>query len=297
MEERRLPQNTTAINIMLRQMKAKQLNVREEDLVESHIDGKRKLTVKDECPTNSKKRFRQRSVRGVGSVIDEINFRLSDAELLIKDLESKGSIVGMESYDLLDQLCAIAEKVETTIHPLLEMEEEIEHKKNSIDNYHKYLKTTIAIHKMRQMGDIQSAEKIENNQGSDYRKFRLVYRSITPMLNQARVLRLTLLKEKRRLLNLQYNLMRRFLRWQVEEVIALIQSGSCDPSQSEQYLLTLKPWSMISEFPLSILKKEISSTEQIAVLETDIDKLLDQVDDALPTTSELINKIHLLLDK
>jgi len=289
--------NKQNIDMMFKQFKAEQLGVKIEDLKEAHVDGKRVFVAKKQEETTAKKRTRQRSIRGQGSVIQEINNRLSDTEELIKDLEAKSLIVGMESYDLLDQLGAIAEKAEAAIHPLIDLEEGIDRQKNSVIDYYKHHRTFIEVQKLRQVGDIKSAEEMENNQGADYREFRLVYRAMVPLLNQARELRLTLLREKRRLLNLQYNMMRKFLFWQVNETIEYIENAPGDHSQFDQYLQGLKPWQQVPDYQLAILKPGTPVARQISLLESDINTLMEQVDDALPTASEFINKIADLLNR
>lgn len=285
-------QNKQNIDILYKQLKSSQLGVDVNQLKETHVDGKRVFVVKKESEGPVAKRTRQRSIRGSGSVIDDINNRLSDTEELIKDLEDKKLIVGMESYDLLDQLSVIAEKTEAAIHPLIELEEEIERRKTSVVDYPVHHRTFIEIQKLRQVGDIKSAEEIENVQGSDYREFRLIYRAMVPLLNQARELRLNLLREKRRLLNLQFNMMRKFLYWQVSVVFDLVNDSSCDSAKFDQYLEGLKPWQQLAEYRLSVWKQGTSVAKQISLLEEDIARIGDQVDEALPTASEYITKIY-----
>jgi hypothetical protein len=287
--------NKQNIDTMFRQLKAEQLGVDVADLKEAHVDGKRVFVSKKLEEPKPKKRTRQRSIRGSGSVVDDINRRLEDTEELIKDLESKKLIVGMESFDLLDLLGMVAEKTETAIHPLIELEDEIERRKKSVADYSKYHRTFIEVQKLRQVGDIKAAEEMEGAQGGEYREFRLVYRSMVPLLNQARELRLDLLREKRRLLNLQYNMMRKFLLWQVSEVIEYVENSPGDSSQYQQYLEGLKPWKQIPEFRLAVWKPGAPVANQVSLLESDLVKLIDQVDNALPTASEFINKIFDLL--
>lgn len=289
--------NKQNIDIMFKQLKAEQLGVDVHELKEAHVDGKRIFVSKKQEEQKTKKRTRQRSIRGQGSVIQEINNRLTDTEELIKDLEAKSLIVGMESYDLLDQLGTIAEKAEASIHPLIALEEEIDRQKNNVVDYYKHHRTFIEVQKLRQVGDIKSAEEMENNQGADYREFRLVYRAMVPLLNQARELRLTLLREKRRLLNLQYNMMRKFLLWQVKDIVDFIESSPGDQAKYDQYIQGLKPWRQVPEYQLAVLKPGTPVARQVSLLETDIAKLMEQVDDALPTASEFINKIGDLLNR
>ena len=230
-------------------------------------------------------------------MIEEINLRLSDSEELVKDLESKKQILGMDAYDLLDQLGIIAEKIESGIHPLFDLEELIERKKREIADYDRYHRIFIDIQKFRQSGDIKSAEDLERKQDAEFREFRFVYRALVPLLNQACELRLNLLREKRRLMNLQYNLMRKFLSWQVDLFQEMLETSHCDPTQCQVYTDHLNTWKSIPEFVFSNWKQGISLSCQVAILEEDVEELSDQVDDVLPKASDFINQIHVLLQQ
>lgn len=287
--------NKQNISLMFKQMKAEQLGVNVRDLKEQFHDGKRMYSVKGEKESTQKKRRHQRSIRGSHSLVDDINERLMDTEFLIKDLEEKGLIVGMESYDLFDKLGTIANKTESSIHPLIELEEQIVKNKKSVPDFNKHYQTFHEIQKLRQTGDLHAAEDMEKKQGGTFREFRLLYRTLVPLYNQARELRISLLREKRRLLCLQHQMMRRFLSWQVSEIRDMIEESDCDCSQFDQYMQGLKPWENMPEFSMTPGKQGIPVGRQIAILEDDIQKLSDQVDDALPSASEFIDKIRGIL--
>ncbi len=284
------------IDAMYRQVKAEQLGVDVASLKSSHVNGKRVFSTQD-TESNPQKIVRQRSVRGDGSMVENINTRLTDIEELIKDLEDKKQIVGMDLYDLFDQLGLIAEKSESIIHPLVDLEEDIDKRKQSVPDYKKYHRIFIDIQKLRHMGDIKAAEELQAGQDSNFREFRLVYRALIPILDQARELRLALLKESRRLINIQYNLMRKFLYWQTNETFVFVENNSGDANQYQEYLKVLKPWKNIPEFKMSTWKQGTPVTRQIAMIEGDINTLSEQVDDSLPTASEFINKITHLIQK
>jgi hypothetical protein len=289
--------NKQIVNQIYRELKADQLGVNVHDLSQVFQNGKTTLVNKSKPESYFKNRTRKRTIRGSGSVIENINNRLTSIEQLIKDLEEKGEIVGLESFDLLDQLMNVAEKTESIIHPLLELENDIETQKKQVPNFKQYYQAHIEIVTNRQQGYLSEAEELEQKQDKGYREFRLVYRSILPLLHQTRELRCGLLKEERRLLNLQYTVMGIFLGWQVQQVMDLVNSSPGDTSMYNEFLQGLNPWKKVPAFKLITCKNGTPITKQIQVLETDIQKLSDQIDDTLPTASEFINRIYELLKR
>jgi hypothetical protein len=243
------------------------------------------------------KRPRQRSVRGESSMVESINSRLCDTDKLIKELESKNHIIGKDIHSLFDQLVNIAEKSDSIIQPLIQLEKDIDKNKQLIPNYKKFHRIYIEIQKSRDFGDVKSADELEKNQDSNYHKFHQLYGSLVPLINKARELRYELLNEKRKLLSIQYNLMRESLYLQTREIFEIVENNFDDASQFKEYLKILKPWNNISEFKFATCKQGAPVTRQIAILEDDINTLTEQVDDALPTASDFINKIAHLIEK
>ena len=240
---------------------------------------------------------RQRSVRGEGSMVESINSRLCDTDKLIKELESKNHIIGKDLHSLFDQLVNIAEKSDSIIQPLIQLERDIDKSKKLIPNYKKFHRIYIEIQKSRDFGDVKSADDLEKNQDSNYHKFHQLYGSLVPLINKARELRYELLNEKRKLWSIQYNLMRESLYWQTREIFEIVENNFDDASQFKEYLKILKPWNNISEFKFATCKQGAPVTRQIAMLEDDINTLTEQVDEALPTASDFINKIAHLIKK
>ncbi len=240
---------------------------------------------------------RQRSVRGEGSMVEAINSRLCDIEELIKDLEIKKHLIGIDLPDLFDQLVTIADKSDSIIQPLVALEKDIEKQKRISPNYQKYHRVFIDIQQLRDLGDNKAADELEASQDSNFHKFQQEYSALIPLIDKARELRFDLLTEKRKLLRIHYNLMRASLNWQTNEVLGMIENHFGEESQYKEYRKLLKPWENIAEFNFTTWKEDTSITRQITMLEDDINTLYEEVDYSLPTASEFINKIAHLIQK
>ncbi len=281
---------------IIKEIKDDELGKADDTLNIVEADGKKEFSTKDKGEKTEGNKLRQRSIRGEGSMVREINQRLAGIEKLIEEIEQKNILNSTDTYGKIELLGSITEKTGAALLPLIDLEEEIVQTKEKVPEYDQLVKIDKKIKEARKRGATKEAEEEQERAGQQYVEFMLANRVIEPLIEKARKLRIRLLYEKRRLYLLHHSLLQKYLAFLVDEINKRVESSIEENPSYGELVQSIEQWRMTPDFRVNTIEASLSIQEKFTLLEQDTTLLTQLVDQTLIKASENLKRILSLVD-